>query len=40
MKLWYHPGTGTYMPVEDCYVVDVPDHLDGEEIEEYLNESI
>ena len=35
-KVWYHPGTGTYMPVEDCVVVDVPDHLDDEEIDEYL----
>ena len=22
MKVWYHPGTGTYMPVEDCVVVE------------------
>ena len=37
-KVWYHPCTGTYMPVEDCYVVEVPDHLDGEQIELYLED--
>ena len=38
MKLWYDPGTGTYMPVEDCVVVEVPDHLDVEQIELYLED--
>ena len=38
MKVWYHAGTGTYMPVEDCVVVEVPDDLDNEEIEECLEE--
>ena len=26
------------MPVEDCVIVDVPDNLDTDEIEEYLAE--
>lgn len=34
--VWYHAGTGTYMPVEDCVVVEVPDHLDNEDVEEHL----
>ena len=37
-KVWYHAGTGTYMPVEDCVVVEVPDHLDNEDVEEYLQD--
>ena len=38
MKIWYHAGTGTYMPVNDCVVVHVPDDLDNEEVEEYLQD--
>ena len=36
MKIWYHAGTGTYMPVEDCMVLEVPDHFDSEQTEMYL----
>jgi hypothetical protein len=37
-KVWYHAGTGTYMPVEDCVVVEVPDHLDADAVEMYLED--
>jgi hypothetical protein len=38
-QVWYHAGTGTYMPVEDCVVVEVPDDcLDNEDVESYLQE--
>ena len=36
--VWYHEGTGTYMPVEDCVVVSVPDNLDEEEVISYLED--
>ena len=35
-KIWYHPDTGAYVPVEDSIVVVVPDHFDDEKIDEYL----
>lgn len=33
----YHPDTATYMALDDCVVVDVPDTItESDEIEQYL----
>lgn len=35
IKIVWHPGTKTYMALEECVIVDVPDGV--EDIEEYLD---
>lgn len=40
-KVIYDPGTGTFMGLDDCVVVDVPDSIiECEAIEEYLESTI
>lgn len=35
----YHRGTDTYIAVDECELINVPDDIPGDEIEEYLWES-
>lgn len=35
-KIVYHPGTGTFIDLDECRVVEVPEHYDNEMIEDYL----
>lgn len=35
----YHRGTDTYIAVDECELINVPDDIPGDEIEEYLSES-
>lgn len=40
MKVVYHPGTETYMALNECVIVDVPSELENvEDIEEYLRDN-
>jgi hypothetical protein len=39
-KLIYHPGTGTYIGLDGCMVIDLPEEVEtAEEIEGYLDNS-
>ncbi|WP_067490660.1 hypothetical protein [Erythrobacter sp. CCH5-A1] len=39
-KIIYHPGTGTYIGLDGCMVIDLPEEVGtAEEIEEYLDNS-
>lgn len=39
MKVVWHEGTGTYMAWDECILVDVPDDILGDDIEEWLEEN-
>ena len=34
----YHPGTKTFMSMDECMIVDVPDHV--EDVETYLEDLV
>ena len=34
----YHPGTKTFMSMDECMIVDVPDHI--EDVETYLEDLV
>lgn len=37
----YHPDTGTYMALEDCFVVEVPESIhDSDELERFLERDL
>jgi len=33
----WHPGTGTFMSMDECVIVEVPDNID--DVEQYLEEN-
>ena len=37
-KIVYHPGTKTFMSMDECVIVNVPEHI--EDVEEYLYDLI
>jgi hypothetical protein len=36
MKVVWHRGTGTYIALDECSIVDVPDYI--EDVETYLRD--
>jgi hypothetical protein len=36
MRVVWHAGSGTYMDMDECRIVTIPDHIDPEGVEEYL----